>query len=76
MNVKITLEPGETMGQAEERLEKALKRKHECSNNERYCDPALNQFHDYVTDYHKRLVTGVIEELKAELIRDIHSRDY
>ena len=74
MKVKINVEKGETLLEAEEKLEKALKAKKECSHGEQYCDPAVNEFHDFIESKHKQLVKKVLEDIKSEIQRDVNSR--
>ena len=69
MRAKILLKKGETLQEAEDKLEKALKRKKECSHGEQYCDPALNEFHDMVDSEHKTLIDKIINEVKVEVQR-------
>lgn len=74
MKLQVTLEKSETIEQAEEVLEKALKAKHDCSGGERYLDPAMNEFHDHVESKHSQLVDSILKDIAAELERDVHSR--
>jgi hypothetical protein len=67
MKVKVELTNGETIEQADELLEKALKAKAEPSENERYADQHLNDFHDYINERHQRLVTSVLKEIEDEI---------
>lgn len=75
MKAKIFLEKGETLVDAEETLEKALKRKQECSGGERYCDPAVNEFHDYVEERHESLVQNTLKDLTNAIERDVYSKE-
>jgi len=72
MKVKITLEPGQTLTDAEEILEKASKLKKECSDTERYHDEPLNEFHDYVCSRNKSILDNLMEEIEAELKTNAH----
>lgn len=67
MKLKITLKPGQTPEHAEELLEKALKAKNEFAHQERYADQALNEFHDYITDRHAKLVESILKEIEEEI---------
>lgn len=74
MKVKVNLDKGETLAQAEEKLEKALKAKKECIKGEQYCDPALNEFHEYVEAQHTDLIQNILSEIKQEIIKDLNSK--
>lgn len=74
MKTKIVLERGETLQEAEEKLEKALKIKKECSHGEQYCDPVLNEFHDQIETEHKKLLEKLAEGVKAELEREVNGK--
>lgn len=74
MKVKINLDKGETILQAEEKLEKALKAKKECSDGERYCDPAVNEFHELIESRHEALVQNILEQIKDEIVKDSQGR--
>ena len=71
MRAKIYLEKGETLGDAEDQLEKALNVKKECSHGEQYCDPALNEFHDLIESKHKKMLKNVIGEIRGVVLKDI-----
>lgn len=76
MKAKIYVEEHETLEQAEETLEKALKVKKECSHGERYADKPLNDFHDLICQKHSNLVENILEEVKQEIIRDVSGRGH
>lgn len=58
----------------EEQLEKALKRKSECSHGERYADDAFNQFYDMICEKHEKLIKSIMEELETEIERHAGSK--
>ena len=76
MKTKIQLEKGESLSVEEEKLEKALKAKKECSPGEQYCDPAVNEFHDLIAERHEKLVKSVVTSISIELERHLNSRGY
>lgn len=69
----MKLNNGETIEQAEENLEKALKAKKECSHGERYCDPAMNEALEHVEKRHADLLKSILEEITTEIERDSHA---
>lgn len=48
MKIKVELEKGETVEQADEFLAKALVKKTECEHGEKYSDDAMNEAHDHI----------------------------
>lgn len=74
MKTRVILEKGETLQEAEDRLEKALALKKECSHGEQYCDPALNEFHDNIETQHKELLAKLSEDIKAEIQRAVYGK--
>lgn len=75
MKIKVELENNETPEQAEELLEKAVKKKiqsrKEYYSSERYYDEAIEDFHQLVTKEHQETLEQAIEEVQDALIRDI-----
>lgn len=67
MKIKIELEEHEHQDDADDLLEKALHNKKECSDHERYADPILNDFHDYVTQLHTQLLERISSDIEAQL---------
>lgn len=73
MKLEVKLSPGETTEQAEELLEKALRRKKSCSDHEKYVDPALNEFVHSISLKHKSLTEELLKEIALEIVRDFHA---
>jgi len=75
MKLRIELENGETSEQAEELLEKTVKAKmqsrKEYFKTERYADQAIEDFHQMVIDKHRKVIEKIIENVKAEITKDI-----
>lgn len=75
MKVRVELEPGEIVEEAEMALEKALKAKvqsrKEYHNTERYADQAIEDFHKMIMDKHYKLIEGLVKEIKEEVHKDI-----
>jgi hypothetical protein len=67
MKVKIELEKNEHPEDADEFLEKALKAKHECSNNEQYSDHWLNEIHDQLVKAHYELLNDLEKQISIEV---------
>ncbi len=74
MRAKIQLSKGETLSEAEEKLEKAIKAKKECAPGEQYCDPAVNEFHESIELKHDQLIKGVLSDINIELQRHLNSK--
>lgn len=74
MKVKVELEKHETLDEADELLEKALHAKHEDSHGERYADPILNEFHDYLNIMANQTLTRIKEQIEGELQRASSAR--
>lgn len=75
MKVKISLENGETIEEAEAKLEKSVeakkkarKRYHEA---ERYPSQVIEDFHDHVVKKHEKLVQNVMKEVQDMVKKDI-----
>ena len=64
MKIKIELEKDETLGDAEELMEKALKVKSECDHGERYSDEALNEAHDLICSRFQNLLNSIGSEVE------------
>jgi hypothetical protein len=71
MKVRIDLQNGETLQDAEETLEKALKAKKECSEGERYADPVLNELHDSICDRHEELLTNLFQNIQSAIKEEV-----
>lgn len=75
MRIKVELEGNETPEQAEELLEKAIKKKvqsrKEYYSSERYYDEAIEDFHQLVTKEHQDTLERAIDEVRDAIIRDI-----
>lgn len=69
MKVKVELEPNETIGDAEEFLEKALHAKQECDHGERYADPIFNEAHDLICERFEQMVSDVQKHV-MDIIQD------
>lgn len=71
MKIKVELEKGETLQQAEESLEKAVKAKIKSrakqDKNEKYVDEAVEDYHRIVVEHHQKLVNKVIKDIKGTL---------
>lgn len=67
MKVKVELERGETIEDADAFLAKAIKQKHECSGGERYADDWLNELEAYVCSEHRKVLDRIAEEIAAEV---------
>lgn len=69
MRVRIDLEPGETIEEAEEKLAKAILTKQELREElaERYDDPVLNEFHDHVTNEHLKVLDNIRALVSQEI---------
>ena len=74
MKVKIELENNEHIHEVEEVLEKALSAKKDCSGNEKYSDPFLNELHDYVCEQHSKLVESILDDVKKEIKHNAHGK--
>jgi len=72
MKIKITLEPNQTIEEAEKELRKALSAKEDCSGGERYFDKPLNDFHDWICSRHESLTHHIIKEIVKEIESDAH----
>jgi len=48
MKIKVELDKGETVEEADEFLAKALSAKAECEHGEKYSDNAMNEAHDHI----------------------------
>lgn len=64
MKIKVELEKGETLTDAEELMEKALKVKSECDHGERYSDEALNEAHDLICSRFQSLLNSIGSEVE------------
>lgn len=61
MKLTVDLEPGETLAEADELILKAILTKQELKEEltERYHDPALNEFHDQITEAHLKVLSDI-----------------
>ncbi len=75
MKIKVELEGNETPEQAEELLEKTVKKKiqsrKEYFSSERYYDEAIEDFHKLVIDLHSETLEQTIKEVQEAVKRDI-----
>jgi len=67
MKIKIDLEEGESLDDADEFLEKALKAKKKAPNPERYHDQAFEDFYQQINERHEDVLKNVALELKELL---------
>lgn len=68
MKVKVDLDKGETLEQADEKLEKALKAKKECVHGEQYDDDIYNQLHEEICQHHAtKVLDPILQELREVL---------
>jgi hypothetical protein len=77
MKVKIELENGQTLEQAEEELLRALKGKQKVKDEpqgERYADTMVNEFHDLILDEHEKVLEGIQEQIETEVKRLVSSK--
>lgn len=74
MKTKVYLNQGETLAEAEDKLEKALKAKKECAPGEQYCDPAVNEFHEVIEARHKLLMDKIVDDVRIEIQRHVNSK--
>jgi hypothetical protein len=76
MKVKVHLDHGETLEDAEEFLVKSLAHKKDFNNSERYSDAFLNELHDHVVKQHSKLIDTILKEVKQEIEQHAHSKNY
>jgi hypothetical protein len=69
MKIKVELEQNETIGDAEEVLQKALNVKQECDHGERYSDDAMNEAHTLICEQFDSLLTNLQQEIK-DIVKD------
>lgn len=74
MKIKVELQKGETLEDAEELMEKALKAKSECDHGERYSDEALNEAHDLICSRFQNLLNNINLEV-GEIINAARATD-
>lgn len=65
---------GATLEEAEDFLEKSLLVKKECSHDEKYASPYLNELHDYLAERHAQMVNDIIHQVKLEVQSDAHKK--
>jgi hypothetical protein len=70
MKIKVDLDKGETLEQADEQLEKALKAKKECVHGEQYDDDIYNALHEEICQHHSSKVLDVIKKELREVIKN------
>ena len=73
MKINIELQKNENPDQADELLEKALKKKKECSGHEAYEDPAMNEALKFIEDKHEELLKSVLKAIEEEIEREKHA---
>lgn len=66
MKIKVELDNGETVEQADDFIMKALAKKTECDHGEQYSDEAMNEAHTHICG----LFTSLTKDLHSE-IKDI-----
>lgn len=75
MKVKINLEENETLEEAEQKLEKALKMKQQSRKEyfeaERYADQHVEDLHERVVKDHEELLKRLIDKVADEIKKDI-----
>jgi len=64
IKIKVELDKGATLTEAEELMEKALKVKSECDHGERYSDDALNEAHDLICSRFQNLLNSILLEVE------------
>jgi hypothetical protein len=69
MKIKVELQPGENLADAEELMEKALKAKSECDHGERYTDDAMNEAHSLICARFNGLLNNLQTDIE-EILRD------
>lgn len=69
MKIKVELGQGESLADAEELMEKALKAKAECDHGERYSDDAMNEAHTLICARFNGLLNNLQTEIE-EILRD------
>ena len=69
MKIKVELEKGETVEDADEFMAKALTSKSECEHDERYSDDAMNEAHDHIRGLFNSLTKDLHIEIK-DIIQD------
>lgn len=67
MKIKVNLEKGESIEDADQFLEKALKLKKDSKEPERYHDQAFEDFVSEIDVQHKKLLEDLLEDIKVEL---------
>lgn len=72
--MKVILDKNQSLEEAEELLEKSIKRKKECSSSEQYNDDALNEFHDMICARHRKVLERIEKEVKSEIERHVSSK--
>jgi hypothetical protein len=65
MRIKVELDKGETLLDAEEFMEKALKAKSECDHGERYADDAMNKAHDLICQRFDDMMQEITNSIKG-----------
>lgn len=69
MKTKVFIEPGESIEQAEERLEKAIKKKAEKREKryakEGYPNQHLDDINQHLVDEHQKVVNRVMADIQA-----------
>lgn len=67
MKVKVLLEHGERLEDADQILSKAITAKNECSGGERYADAWLNELEAHVCAEHQKVLDRIAEEVAQEI---------
>ncbi len=64
MKIKVELENGETVEQADDFILKAISRKTECDHGEQYSDEAMNEAHDHICSVFGAMTKDLHREIK------------
>jgi len=71
MKIKIELEKGENLQDADDQLEKIVKAKKVVHSKEKYSDDHYNAFEKLIELKHKRLVEKIVAELRESIENDL-----
>ena len=72
--MKVILDKGQTLEEAEQLLLKSIKKKTECTGKEVYSDSMLNEFHDQICEKHRKLLNKIEKEITQEIERNVANR--
>ena len=69
MKIKVELDKGETVDQADEFMAKALAAKADCEHGEKYSDDAMNEAHEHICGLFSALTKDLHSSVK-DIIED------